>query len=242
VNGTKTQLLYFLVQSKFVPPIPPEQMEGTLDIVSYPTSLDLNAGESRPIAFTIANDSNETVSNVQVKLEGLPENVAFVAPGVFELAPLEARSLRGTIVVGSDIPSGTYSVRLVASNAFFRSTRTIRLTIIGTGAIQPQRNPLENLVTGLLVFGSNNWLIGLIVLALVIAWLVQSKTRFWSGLLFIIILLVILAVWIQVGWNPLWFVLLVFFLGIAGIAVSWSKDHDAYNRHKEKWKQVARSQ
>ncbi len=243
-NGIQTKLLYFTVLPVGVPPEPPpgEPIEAVLDFLSFPTRIDLNAGESREIAFVVANDSNQTVSGIQLRFEGLPMNIAFVAPSRFDLAPGETRNLRGTLIVGSDIPTGTSSVRLIASNNQFKSTKRVQLDLKGIESAEQEKNPFERLITGLVGFGSKNWLIGLIILALIIGWMVWSKNKFWTGLVALIVLLIILSIWLELGWNPLWFVLLILLLWFASFAVSWSKDHDSYNRHKEKWKQVARSQ
>jgi len=242
-NGIQTKLLYFTVLPAGVPPEPPptEPIEAVLDFLSYPTAIDLNAGESREIAFVVANDGNQTVSGIQLRFEGLPINIAFVGPSRFDLAAGEARSLRGTLVVGSDIPSGTSSVRLIASNNQFKATRRVQLDLLGTKEAEQQTNPVLRIITGLIGFGTKNWVIGLIILALIIGWMIWSKNKFWTGLVALIVLLIILSIWLELGWNPLWFVLLILLLWFASFAVSWSKDHDSYNRHKEKWRQVARS-
>lgn len=243
-NGIQTRLLYFTILPEIVPPEPPpgEPIEAVLDFLSYPTRIDLSAGESREIGFVVANDSNQTVSGIQLRFEGLPGNIAFVAPSRFDLAAGGTRNLRGTLIAGSDIPSGTISVRLIASNNQFKATRRVQLELKGIEGAEQEKNPFERLITGLVSFGSKNWLIGLIILALIIGWMVWSKNKFWNGLLALIVLLIILSIWLELGWSPLWFVLLILLLWFASFAVTWSKDRDSYNRHKEKWKQVARSQ
>ncbi|MFH1587164.1 MAG: hypothetical protein ABID38_04865 [Candidatus Diapherotrites archaeon] len=140
-----SQPLYFnIVEPEY------ERQEGGIEVLSYPQEIDLNAGSSKLLTFTIRNPTNTAMQNIRVKLWGLGSRVYFPESSLSSLEANETREINGRIEADETAPGKTYNLTLEITSDRYVVTRDVllRVTPAGTVAEEDEFSGIVGLAIG----------------------------------------------------------------------------------------------
>ena len=152
----------------------------SINVLSAPQVIHLNAGESKEFEIVVENPTDESILGIRFKLVGVNGSGLVLIPGdpTEALAPHQTKTMRFTLMASDDTRGGTYDPILVMESA--DAAQTVPFTVI----VDADGN--EGVLTGLFTFaGKNAGLIGLIILVLAATyWLVgkvMKRSPVWAS-------------------------------------------------------------
>jgi len=163
-----SQPLYFeIVEAEF------EREEGVIEILSYPQEIDLNAGDSKLLSFTIKNPLNTEMKNLKVKIWGLGSRIYFPEVFISSLEAGETREVVGRIAADETAAGKNYNLTLEVTSDRYIETKNVLLKITPTEAVEGEEDGFSGLVGLFVGAGLGLAALGLIILiVLVITYIV----------------------------------------------------------------------
>ncbi len=106
-----------------------ERQEGGIEVLSYPQEIDLNAGSSKLLTFTIKNPTNTAMENLKVKIWGLGSRVYFPETYLSNLEANETREISGRIEADETAPGKNYNLTLEITSDRYVVAKDVLLRI-----------------------------------------------------------------------------------------------------------------
>lgn len=247
--GDQTHLptVNFTVLAESTPPQPPQNgpVEGKIvEIISYPSVIEISGGETKELDFIVQNNGNNRLNNLDLFFFDLPSGISFAQPARFSLDTNQIVHLRGQLLAANNISTRSINVRLVAQNSDVKNTQIVHLAVLGTGNStginQQSSNPFEFVITGLFGIGAGwqGWLALLLLVLIVFMLLSESHEHAaWIGAILLVVLFLVILTW-DSAYAP--WVLLAFLIIVFLLAIYWSKKHDLWHSQRHKWRQTVR--
>ncbi|MDO8624736.1 MAG: hypothetical protein Q7R47_01535, partial [Candidatus Diapherotrites archaeon] len=142
-----------------------------LQIMSYPSTIDLNAGDIKRLYFTIQNTYRDPLTNITLELQNLPGYLTFEPLTDIYIDKNGTIQLTGVLRVAENAPNAITKPVLFAQNAYYYAATGIEITTHGPGTsttrttpttITAPKNPIETQFIGFVGFaGQNTGLVGL---------------------------------------------------------------------------------
>jgi len=139
--------------------------ENVLRIESYPQVIDLNQGAEQMLTFIITNPTNETITNINISIEGLPSNIYFNAIDTGMVDANSTITAMGTIKLASNAGAGDWGLTLKVASDKYVTEKPMVLYVKKVSA-EAEQEP-EGAFVGLFALGPSAGL-GILVLAIII--------------------------------------------------------------------------
>ena len=134
-------------------------------IESYPQVIDLNQGAEQMLTFIITNPTNETITNINISIEGLPSNIYFNAIDTGMVDANSTITAMGTIKLASNAGAGDWGLTLKVASDKYVTEKPMVLYVKKVSA-EAEQEP-EGAFVGLFALGPSAGL-GILVLAIII--------------------------------------------------------------------------
>lgn len=146
--------------------VTPTPTTGMVEIVAYPETVKIKAGEESTFRITLKNDTGVLLTNIRAHLKYLPEGITLSMPS-FDLSAGEARTIEGTIK-SAGVEKGTYNGAIEFSNSEFALGTDISLNVEGESATPaPAPSGTGTSLAGLFALGTDV-VLGIIILIIAI--------------------------------------------------------------------------
>lgn len=158
-----SQPLYFnVVEPEY------ERQEGGIEVLSYPQEIDLNAGSSKLLTFTVRNPTNTEMTNLRVKIWGLGSRVYFPETYLSNLGANETREISGRLEADETAPGKNYNLTLEITSDRYVVTRDVLLRITPGEAAVEEEDEFSGLVGLAIGVGLGTAALGLLILILLV--------------------------------------------------------------------------
>ena len=152
---------------------PVNPQDRYLRFLSYPSNIDMNAGQIKRLTFIIENQYRNRLSNLTLSIENPPGYVSFEPVTGIVIDQNDVATVSGILRVDPNAPNQIARIRFVIENNQYQTTQTAEITTRQTGADpgnDPEPNPPgSSFWSSLVTFGNQNvFLIGLIILILLL--------------------------------------------------------------------------
>ena len=137
--------------------------EDVLRIESYPQVIDLNQGAEQQLTFIITNPTNEKITNINISIEGLPDNIYFNSIDTGNVDANSTITAKGTIKLASNAGIGDWGLTLRVASDKYVSEKPMVLYVKGSAG---EERP-EGALVGLFALGPSAGL-GILALAVII--------------------------------------------------------------------------
>lgn len=137
--------------------------ENVLRIESYPQVIDLNQGAEQQLTFIITNPTSEKITNINISIEGLPDNIYFTPIDTGNVDANSTITARGAIRLAANAGVGDWELTLKVTSDKYVSEKPMVLYVRKGKAEQNSQGAL----VGLFAFGQSIEL-GLLALAIIL--------------------------------------------------------------------------
>jgi hypothetical protein len=154
-----------------------------LSFISYPSTIDLNAGQVKRLYFTLSSEYRERLSGIRLEFQNLPSYLSFDPLTEISVDANGNVQLTGVLRASANAPSAISKPVLWAGNAYYYTATGVEITTHAapTGengtAKPPAQDPFGGFVSGFVGFaGQNASLVGILLLIAVALILLQAVT------------------------------------------------------------------